>query len=173
MAISNNEHITKIAKLSPRKFPNIIQNRKNICMWKLWRIQYNTHIIKQIKRSSCKSLDKISGLEICWSQNTTCRIIYYLACYINDAIQARYQKKVKYMGTTMNKTHPHFWKTGSTPPNHPKPYTIQHYHEEISDHHATAQRSAEMKWPAWFKTLPGIALQAKPPIHESPNKELL
>ena len=31
---------SKIAKLSPREFPHLVQNRENICTWKLWRIQY-------------------------------------------------------------------------------------------------------------------------------------
>ena len=30
MAIYSNEDITKLAKLSPREFPNLLQNRKNI-----------------------------------------------------------------------------------------------------------------------------------------------
>ena len=39
MAIYNNENILKIANLSLREFPNLVQNRENICTRKLWRIQ--------------------------------------------------------------------------------------------------------------------------------------
>ena len=38
MSIYSNENIRKIVKLSPHKFPNLVQNRKNICSRKLWRI---------------------------------------------------------------------------------------------------------------------------------------
>ena len=38
--IYGNESISNIVKLSPREFPHLVQNRKDICMQKLWRIQY-------------------------------------------------------------------------------------------------------------------------------------
>ena len=34
------ENITIIAKLSHHKFPHLVQNRKNICTWNIWCIQY-------------------------------------------------------------------------------------------------------------------------------------
>ena len=42
MAIYSIENITKLAKLSNSKFPNLVQNRKNICTRNigLWHIQY-------------------------------------------------------------------------------------------------------------------------------------
>ena len=41
MSIYSYENISKIAKLSPCEFPHlVVQNRENICMRKLWRIQY-------------------------------------------------------------------------------------------------------------------------------------
>ena len=40
MSIYSNENIRKIAKLSPREFPHLVQNCENICTRKLWRIQY-------------------------------------------------------------------------------------------------------------------------------------
>ena len=40
MSIYSNENIRKFLKLSPREFPHLVQNRKNICTRKVWRIQY-------------------------------------------------------------------------------------------------------------------------------------
>ena len=39
MSVYSNENISKITKLSPRKFPHLVQNRENICTQKLWRTQ--------------------------------------------------------------------------------------------------------------------------------------
>ena len=39
LSIYSNDN-SKIVTLSPREFPHLVQNRENICMRKLWHIQY-------------------------------------------------------------------------------------------------------------------------------------
>ena len=36
------KEIRKIAELTPREFPHLVQNHENICAQKLWCIQYLT-----------------------------------------------------------------------------------------------------------------------------------
>ena len=38
------ENIRKIAKLSYREFPHLVQNCENICTQNIWRIQYSVDI---------------------------------------------------------------------------------------------------------------------------------
>ena len=49
MPIYSNENIRKIVKLSPCKFPHLVQNSENICTRKLWRIHvlYPTYLVPQ------------------------------------------------------------------------------------------------------------------------------
>ena len=41
-----NENISKIAKLSPREFPHLVQNRENNCMRKYWCIHVHYSIFQ-------------------------------------------------------------------------------------------------------------------------------
>ena len=67
-AIYSNEKITKIAKLSHREFPHLVQNRENICMQNIWRIQYRPYALT----SRLHNNDATLGVKTCRAARTCC-----------------------------------------------------------------------------------------------------